>query len=112
MKGYEWIGWTATVYLIFTIINRVLGSGFLSAEDIIIMNKLSVTQNVEIGFFSIPIPNISFMNGVMNMLQGNYTFFGGNAQFFYFLFQTVTFMIGFFIVVTLISIAVNAIRGR
>src|SRR3990172_6690683 len=109
---YEWIGWLATTFLGFTFINRILEGTWLVAADIAILNQQKITQNVSFGFFSIPIPGAGFLNGVWNMLQGDYSFFGGNAEIFYYLFQTVTFMIGFSFVVLLISVAVNAIRGR
>lgn len=112
MKGYEWIGWLATVFLGLTVINRVLAGTWISAADVTILNKARLTQNVSFGFFSVPLPSTSFIQGVMDMLKGDYSLFSGNAQIFYFFFQTVTFMIGFALFVMLVSIAVNAIRTR
>lgn len=112
MKGYEWIGWLATVFVGFTIINRILTGTWISASDVAILNEARLTQNVNFGFFSVPLPSTSFLQGVWDMLKGDYSFFSGNAQIFYFFFQTVTFMIGFALFVMLVSIAVNAIRTR
>ena len=112
MKGYEWIGWLATSFLGLTIINRILEGTFISAADVEILNQTSITQNVSFGFFSVPIPGAGFIAAIWKMLSADYSFFSGNAQVFYFFYQTVTIMIGFGLVITLISIAVNAIRGR
>lgn len=112
MKGYEWIGWLATVFLGFTIIDRILEGSWIGATDIGILNQARITQNVSFGFFSIPIPSTTYFQGIQKMLSGDYSFFGGNAQIFYFFFQTVTFMIGFAMLVLIINVAVNAIRSR
>lgn len=112
MKGYEWIGWLASTFLGFTIINRILEGAWIGSTDISILNEARITQNVSFGFFSVPLPSTSYFQGILKMLSGDYSFFGGNAQIFYFVFQTVTFMIGFAILVLIISIAVNAIRTR
>jgi hypothetical protein len=112
MKGYEWIGWLATVFLGFTIINRILEGTWIGATDVAILNNARITQNVNFGFFSIPLPSTSYFQGILQMLRGDYSFFAGNAQIFYFFFQTVTFMIGFAMLVLMIGIAVNAIRTR
>jgi len=112
MKGYEWIGWLTTVFLGLTIINHILEGAWIGATDIAILNNARITQTVNFSFFSIQLPSTSYFQGIMQMLRGDYSFFGGNAQIFYFFFQTVTFMIGFAMLVLLISVAVNAIRPR
>jgi hypothetical protein len=112
MKGYEWIGWLATVFLGFTMINSILGGGIIALRDIAILEQMKVTQNVHVGWFSIPVPGLSYYNGIQRLLMGDYSFFAGNAQILYFLYQTITIMIGFSIFVLIISIGVNAIRGR
>jgi hypothetical protein len=112
MKGYEWIGWLATTFLGFTIVNRILEGAWIGATDVAILNQARITQNVSFGFFSVPMPNLSYFQGIQKMLLGDYSFFGGNAQIIYYLFQSVTFMLGFALLVLIISIAVNAIRTR
>lgn len=112
MKGYEWIGWLATVFLGLTVINRILTGAWISSADVAILNQARLTQNVNFGIFSVPIPSTSYLQGIFDLLKGDYSFFSGNAQIFYFFFQTVTFMIGFALFVMLVSIAVNAIRVR
>ncbi len=112
MKGYEWIGVLGTMFLGLTTINHILGGTWINTTDVSILNQMRITQNVAVGFISIPIPGLGYFQGVMALLKGDYSLFAGNAQFIYFLFQTITFMIGFAMLILILSIAVNAIRGR
>lgn len=110
--NFVWIGFLGTTYIGLTFINRTLEGALISSSDIAILNMMSLTQKVDIGFMSLPVPNTSFLSGLYHMMLGDYSFFGGNAQMIYFVFQSITFMVSFMLLITVISLGINAIRGR
>lgn len=110
--NFAWIGFLGTVFVGLTYINRTLEGAWISANDVAILNQMSLTQKVDIGFMSLPVPNTSFLSGIYHMMLGDYSFFGGNGQMIYFIFQSITFMVSFMLFVTVISLGINAIRGR
>lgn len=110
--NFAYIGFLGTVFVGLTYINRTMEGAWISASDVSILNQMSLTQKVDIGFMSLPVPNTSFLSGIYHMMLGDYSFFGGNAQMIYFLFQSITFMVSFMLFITVISLGINAIRGR
>jgi len=112
MVDHRWIGWLATVFVGMTLINSVLGGVFIASSDVDILNQTSITQKVDIGFMTIPVPNTNFITGIFKMLSFDYSFFGGMGQLILFGLYSVTFMIAFGLFLTVIGLGVNAIRGR
>jgi len=110
--NFVWIGFLGTVFVGLTFINRTIEGTWISTTDVAILNQMSLMQKVDIGFTSLPVPNTSFLSGLYHLMQGDYSFFGGNGQMIYFLFQSITFMVSFMLLITIIGIAINAIRGR
>lgn len=109
---YKWIGFLGTCFVGMTIINRVLEGLWITGTDVGIMNQLSITQKVDVGFMSLPVPNMSFISGIFHMLQFDYSFFGGNAQLIQFAMYSISFMVAFMLFVTIIGLGINAIRTR
>jgi len=109
---YRWIGWAGVVFIGLTIINSILGGALVSTTDVEILNQTGLTQKVDIGFMSLPVPNTSFLSGVFHMLSFDYSFFGGMGQLILFALYSVTFMIGFMLFITIIGLGINAIRSR
>jgi hypothetical protein len=112
---FKWVGFLGTVYLGLTLICNVIGGAFMTAVDISHMQNLGITQTIHIGWFSLPVPNMSFISGVMRMLdfkEYNNVLFTGNAEIIYYLLATISFMVAFALFITIIGIGVNAIRTR
>lgn len=113
---FKWIGWLVTVFLGFTLIMNVM-SGFdlVTDQDRNKLDQQKMTQSVDVGVFTFAIPGSGYIDGVMGMLdfsEYNDQLFTGNAQIIYFALTGVSFMILFFIFISLIGLAVNAFRGR
>jgi hypothetical protein len=109
---FKWIGWAGTVFLGLTIINSILGGALVSSTDVAILNQVGLTQKVDIGFMTLPVPNTNFISGLFHMISFDYSFFGGMGQLILFALYSVTFMIGFMLFITVIGLGINAIRGR
>lgn len=109
---YRWIGWAATVFLGMTLINAILGGALVSSSDVAILNQTGLTQKVDIGFMTLPVPNTNFISGLMHMLSWDYSFFGGMGQLILFALYAVTFVIAFMLFITVIGLGINAIRAR
>lgn len=109
---YKFIGFIGTVFVGLTITNQILGGFMFSSTDVAIMNQISITQKVDIGFMSLTVPNVNFLSGIMHMLTFDYSFFGGMAQIILFGLYAVTFMVSFMLFITVIGLGINAIRSR
>jgi len=112
MEGYRWIGIIGLVFVGMTLINCVLGGAFVTTADVSIMNDVGLTQKVDLGFITLPVPNLNFISGLMHMLSFDYSFFGGMGQLIVFALYSITFMIAFALFLSLIGIGINAIRAR
>lgn len=111
MLDAKWIGWAVSVFLGLTLISGILGGTMLTATDIAYLNQMGLTQKVDFGFFTLPIPNTNYISGLYHMLIFDYPMFGGMGQLIMFGLYSITFMIGFGLFITLIGIAVNKIRA-
>jgi len=112
---FKWVGFLGTVYIGLTLICRMLEGAFMTAADIAHMQDLGITQAINIGWFSLTVPNINFISGLMKMLdfkEYNQVLFAGNAQILYYFLTTISFMVAFTFFITIISIGINAIRAR
>lgn len=112
---FKWIGALATIFIGFTLICNILtGTGFISQTDVNIMDQQKMTQDIDLGIIHIPIPGSGYVAGVIRMLdfkEYNDILFTGMGQIIYFGMASITFLIGFFLFITIVSIAVNKIRG-
>lgn len=113
---FKWIGWLVSIFLGFTLIMNVMsGASLVTTQDRDKLDQQKMTQSVDIGIFSLAIPGSGYVKGIIELLdfkEYNDVLFTGNAQIIYFFLTGVSFMVLFFIFVTLVSLAVNAIRGR
>lgn len=113
---FKWIGWLVTVFIGLTLIMNILsGTSLITDADRDKLDQQKMTQSVDIGFFSIAIPGSGYIKGIMELLdfkEYNDILFTGNAQIIYFVLVGVSFIVMFFLFVTLLGLAVNAIRGR
>lgn len=113
---YKWIGVLVTIFLGLTLICNVMsGSGLITTQDRNRLDQQKMTQSVDIGFFSISIPGSGYISGLMHMIdfrEYNNTLFTGNAQIIYFALVGISFIVMFMLFVSLLGLAVNAIRGR
>lgn len=111
---FKWVGWLGTIYIVLTLICRTIESAFFTQADLAALQNIGVTQSMTFGWFSLPAPNLNIFDGLMRILdfsEYNAVIFTGNAQIIYYILATASFMVAIFLVITLISIAVNAIRG-
>lgn len=111
---FKWVGWLGTIYVVLTLICRTMSSTFLTTADVAIIQQMGVTQTLQVGWFSIPAPNLNIFSGFMRILdfrEYNSILFTGNAQVIYYILATASFMVAIFFAITIISIAVNAIRS-
>ena len=98
--GFSFVG--------MTMINLVLGGQFMSSSDVGIMNQMTFTQRVDVGLFSVPIPNLSFWNGISHLVKWDYSFFGGNAELITFFFYSLTFVVAFMLFTLVVGLLYNA----
>lgn len=91
-------GFAVSSFVGLTIINRVLeGRVILSADLAIVENFLAWRPFSVFGWFSIPVPNVSFLtNGIPALLNwGEYSFFTGNAQYVVYLLYSISAVVAF-----------------
>jgi hypothetical protein len=111
---FKWVGWLGTIYIVLTLICRTIESAFFTPADLVALQNMGVTQTMTFGWFSLPAPNLDIWDGLMRLLdfsEYNQVLFTGNAQILYYFLATASFMVAVFLAITLLSIAVNAIRG-
>jgi hypothetical protein len=112
----KWIGVLVTIFIGMTLICNVMqGTDFITADDRDILDNQGMTQEIDIGFFSIPVPGLNYVTGIIRMLdfkEYNDIIFTGNAQIIYFIMAGISFIVGFFIFISVLQLGVNAIRGR
>jgi hypothetical protein len=91
----------------FTTINRVIEGRFMTSADVGFMNMLTITKSVDVGLFSIPVPNLDFVSGLLRLVKWDYSFFGGNAQMIQFFLYAFTFAVAFSLFITIIGLLYN-----
>jgi hypothetical protein len=106
------IGFLAFIFVGMTIVNRILEGQFITSVDVGIINNLVIFRPLDIGLFSIPVPNFSFITeGLPKLLTWDYSFFGGSAELISYLLYTVTAFIAFAVFLALIGVIAQAV-GR
>lgn len=111
MIDVKWVGWAVSIFLGLTLISGILGGTLLTSSDVGIMNQMGLTQKVDLGFFTLPVPNTHYLTGLWDMLTFQYPMFGGMSQLIVFGMYSITFMFGFALFITLMGLAVNKIRS-
>jgi hypothetical protein len=107
------VGMLALMFLGMTLINRILEGAFTSGVDTAIINNILVFREMSVfGWFSIPIPNFSFItSGLPQLLTWDYSFFGGNAALIEYLLYSITAFIAFVLLMAIIGVVAGRI-GR
>lgn len=99
-----------------TAINRVLEGTFITANDVSVLNALTVWRQMTLfGFIPVPIPNVSMLTtGLARVVKFDYSFFGGYAGFIQYTLYSVTFAVAvilfFMIIGGLLSNFLNRTR--
>lgn len=108
---YNLVGFLAFCFVGLTAIARALEKSVMQSTDIAWLNSMGISQSITIGFISVPVPNTNIINGIIKIGQLDYTsIFTGNAQLVLYLLYSVTFVVVFAFVLTIIGVGVNAIR--
>ncbi len=104
------IGMLATMFLGMTLINRILEGAWVTAADASVVNQISIFRPMDVfGWFTIPIPNFSFItDGLPRLLRWDYSFFGGNAG----LIEYMLYAITAFVMFALFLAIVGVVAGR
>ena len=106
------IGFLAFCFVGFTLINRILEGQFITGADVGILNQMSIWGKLDLGFFSIPVPNVTYIKGLFHLVSWDYSFFGGNAQIIQFFLYSLTFALSIAFLMVVIGMLYNAIRVR
>lgn len=106
------VGFLATMFVGFTLINLVMGGAFISGSDIDAIQSLTLMKTYDVfGQFSIPVPNLDFFfTGLPRLITWDYSFFGGNAGIIVYLLYSVTAAVSFGLLITIVGMLVNGIR--
>ena len=108
---YTLVGFLATCFVGVSYIAHVLEGSVYTASDVAVLNQVGISQVVHIGFMSVPVPGLNFVQGIIKMAQFDYsTIFTGNAQLLLFLVYGFSFVMMFALFLTVVSLGVNAIR--
>lgn len=110
--NFTLIGFLGSSFIGFTLLNRIIEGAWIKSADVAIMQTLTITQNVQVGFFSIPVPNTSYISGLMRLVQWDYSFFGGNAQIIQFFLYSLTFAVAVSLLMIILGVIVNYFRPR
>ena len=105
------IGFLATLFLGFTLINGAMAGQFLAAADVAIMNNMAVFMPMSVfGWFTVPVPNFTFITEGLPLLMNfrEYDFFAGNGALVMYLLYTITAFISFALFIALVGV----IAGR
>ena len=111
--GVNLIGFLTFVFIGMTQINRIIGGQIFASTDIAQLNQLVVFRPATIlNWFTIPVPNLSFVVGLYHLVSWDQSFFGGNAAILMYFFYTLTAMLSFLLFGMAIGVAYNMLRVR
>jgi len=102
--NFRLIAFLATVFVGLTIVNHIMGGAFVSTQDIDILNKTNVVSTYNLGILSIPIPNTTYLSGILHMIKWDYSFFGGNAGLILFFLYSITFAVMVVLIFSVLSL--------
>jgi len=111
---FKFIGFLATVFVGMTWLNRMAEGVMIAADEIGIMNTLTITHDQTIsGLFSVPVLNTDFFFiGIPRLVKWDYSFFGGNAAIFKYFLYSLTFALTFMLFVVIIGMVSNIFARR
>ena len=111
---FNQIGFLAFLFGGMTWFNRIIEGDMIAADEIAIMNTLTITHNQSVfGLFSIPVINTDFfLVGIPRLVKWDYSFFGGNAALFQYFLYSLTFALTFALFVIIIGVVSNYFSRR
>ena len=112
MINFSQIAFLGFNFVGFTAINRVLEGQFITGADVGILNQMSIWGSYDIGIFSVPVPNTTYIAGLFHLVRWDYSFFGGNAQLIQYALYSLTFALSVVFCLLFVMLLVNAIRMR
>jgi hypothetical protein len=103
------IGFLGTCFVGLTLINRVLEGQFILAADVSILNSVIAFKEVSVfNLFSIPVPNTTFITeGIPNLMNWNYSYFGGNAAILKYALYAVSGVVSFILFGMILGLLYN-----
>ena len=110
---HQYIGLLAWFFVGMTALNRVLEGAFITADDVGIMNTLTLTRDIKIAWFTIPGINTDFFFvGIPRLVKWDYSFFGGNAAIFQYFLYSFTFALTFMLFILLVGLVAQYFLRR
>jgi hypothetical protein len=111
---YSLIGFLTFLFCGFTLLNRIIEGAFITTADITILNQLTVIRSIEIpNLFSVPVLNLDFfIKGLPNLVNWNYSFFGGPGAIIQFFLYSFTAAVAFGCFLTVIGLFYNYFSHR
>lgn len=103
---YKFIGFLSTLFVGFTVLNRVLEGKFIESSDVSILNTMTISHSQSIyGLFSVPVLNTEFFfTGIPRLVKWDYSFFGGNAAIFEYMLYAITAAVSFGLLLVVIGL--------
>ena len=109
--GVHFIGFLSVCVVGMTALNRVLEGAFIAASDVAIINTLTITRDVKIAWFTVPVLNTDFFFvGIPRMVKFDYSFFGGNAALFQYFLYSLTFALAFLLFTFIVGLIFQYFR--
>ena len=110
----QMIGFLAFCFVGMTMLNRMAEGALIAADEIAIMNTLTITRDQTIfGLFTVPVINTDFFfTGIPALVRWDYSFFGGNAAIFQYLLYSLTFALTFLLFTVIIGLVSNYFARR
>ena len=110
---HQFIGFLAWSFVGMTLLNRILEGAFIAASDVAFINTLTITNDVKLGWFTIPVINADFFFvGIPRLVKWDYSFFGGNAALFQYFLYSLTFALSFMLFILLVGLVAQYFLRR
>lgn len=114
--GNNMFGFLTMNFIGWTVINNILAGKIMQSGDLAVVDNFLAFQPFSVfGWFTIPVPNVSFLtNGLPALMNWDeYTFLAGNAQFVTYLMYSITAIVSFMLFVLAIGAVYQLFsRGR
>ena len=114
LMGYDTMAMLAFWFINMTMLNRILEGTFITANDIGVINQMTVFRQLDLfGIIPIPIPNMEMIiTGVSRLVKFDYSYFGGTAGFIQYSLYSITFAVGFMLFVIIIGGLISNFLNR
>ena len=102
---FNFIGLLVWCFVGMTLLNRILEGVLIADADVAIINTLTISHDVKVGWFDVPVLNTDFFFvGIPRLIKWDYSFFGGNAAIFQYFFYSLTFALSFMLFILLVGL--------